>query len=88
VRYDFGDGPDLSPRERPAGVVANQVTVTATIEDISPKKTYVTLKGPGGKTVDVKVRDPKNLENVKVGDQGEITYTEALAISVEKAKKK
>jgi hypothetical protein len=76
------------PGERPAGVVANQVTVTATIEDISPKKTFVTLKGPGGKTVDVKVRDPKNLENVKVGDQVEITYTEALAISVEKAKKK
>ncbi len=76
------------PGERPAGVVANQVTVTATIEDISPKKTYVTLKGPGGKSVDVKVRDPKNLEKVKVGDQVEITYTEALAISVEKAKKK
>jgi hypothetical protein len=76
------------PGERPAGVAANQVTVTATIEDISPKKTFVTLKGPGGKTVDVKVRDPKNLENVKVGDQVEITYTEALAISVEKAKKK
>ena len=72
------------PGARPAGVAANQVTVTATIEDISPKKTFVTLKGPGGKTVDVKVRDPKNLENVKVGDQVEITYTEALAISVEK----
>ena len=76
------------PGERPAGVVANQVTVNATIEDISPKKTFVTLKGPGGKAVDVKVRDPKNLENVKVGDQVEITYTEAVAISVEKAKKK
>ena len=76
------------PGERPAGMAANQVSVTATIEDISPKKTYVTLKGPGGKTFDVKVRDPKNLENVKVGDQVEITYTEALAISVEKPKKK
>jgi hypothetical protein len=75
------------PGERPAGLVANQVTVTATIEDISPKKTYMTLKGPDGKSVDVKVRDPKNLEKVKVGDQVMITYTEALAISVEKAKK-
>jgi hypothetical protein len=70
----------------PGGVVANRVTVTATIMDISPKKTFVTLKGPGGKTMDVKVRDPKNLEGVKTGDQLEITYTEALAISVEKAK--
>jgi hypothetical protein len=76
------------PGERPAGVVGRQVTLTATVEDISPKKTYVTLKGPEGKTVDIKVRDPKNLENVKVGDQVIITYTEGLAISVETPKAK
>jgi len=76
------------PGERPAGAVARQVTVTATVQDISPKKTYVTLKGPEGKTVDVRVRDPKNLENVKVGDQVIITYTEGLAISVEQPKEK
>lgn len=58
------------------------------MEAIDPKKTFVTLKGPQGKVVDVKVRDPKNLENVKVGDQVAITYTEALAISVEKPKEK
>ncbi|HWT78437.1 MAG TPA: hypothetical protein VN648_06505, partial [Candidatus Methylomirabilis sp.] len=74
------------PGEVPAAVVANQVTVTATIMDISPKKTYVTLKGPEGKTVDVKVRDPKNLEKVKVGDQVEITYTQAFAIALDKPK--
>ena len=72
------------PGESPAGMVAKQVTVTATVEAIDPKKTFVTLKGPQGKVVDVKVRDPKNLENVKKGDQVVITYTEALAISVEK----
>jgi hypothetical protein len=76
------------PGEVPAGVLANQVTVTATIVDISPKKTYVTLKGPEGKTVDVKVMDPKNLEMVKVGDQVVITYTQALAIALDKPKKK
>jgi Cu/Ag efflux protein CusF len=70
----------------PGGAVASRVTVTATIVDISPKKTYVTLKGPEGKTMDVKVKDPKNLEGVKAGDQIEITYIEALAIAVEKAK--
>ncbi len=76
------------PGGKPGGKAANTVTVTATVEDISPQKTYVSLKGPGGKIVDVKVKDPKNLENVKVGDQLEITYTEALAVSVEKPKKK
>jgi Cu/Ag efflux protein CusF len=76
------------PGEVPAAVVANQVTVTATIEDISPKKTYVTLKGPEGKIVDVKVMDPKNIEGLKVGDQVVITYTQALAIALDKPKKK
>ena len=76
------------PGALPAAAMANQVTVTATIEDISPKKTYVTLKGPDGKTVDVKVRDPKNLEKVKVGDQVVITYTQAFAIALDKPKKK
>jgi len=37
------------PEERPAGIVANQVSVTATIEDIAPKNPCVTAKGPGGK---------------------------------------
>jgi hypothetical protein len=48
----------------------------------------VTLKGPEGKSVIVQVKDPKKLENVKVGDQVSITYTQALAISVQKAPKK
>ena len=76
------------PGAKPGGVVANQVTVTTTVEAIDPKKTHVTLKGPEGNSVKVIVRDPKNLKNVKVGDQVVITYTEALAISVEAAKKK
>jgi hypothetical protein len=70
----------------PAAGIANQVTVTATVKDISPPKTYVTLKGPEGKTVDIKVMDPKNLEKVKVGDQIEITYTQAFAIALDKPK--
>jgi hypothetical protein len=48
----------------------------------------VTFKGPEGNSHTVKAQDPKNLEKVKVGDKVEITYTEALGISVEKAKKK
>ena len=76
------------PGEKPAGIAAGQVTVTATIEAIDAKKKRVTLKGPEGKTQEITVKDPKNLVNVKVGDQVVLTYTEALAISVEPAKKK
>jgi hypothetical protein len=76
------------PGEKPAGMAAEQVTITATVEAIDAKKNYVTLKGPDGKTKEIKVKDPKNLVNVKVGDQVAITYTEALAIEVKPAKKK
>ena len=76
------------PGEKPAGVAAGQVTITATVEAIDAKNHYVTLKGPDGKAKEIKVKDPKNLVNVKVGDQVAITYTEALAIEVTPAKKK
>jgi len=73
---------------KPAGVVGVQTTLTATIEALDMKERTATLKGPDGKTVTIKAQDPKNLEAVKVGDEVVITYTEALAISVEKAPKK
>ncbi len=72
------------PGESPGGVLVNHIIVTATIEQINPKKDYVTLKGPDGGVIIVRVQDPANLENVDVGDQVEVTYTQAVAIAVEK----
>ena len=63
-------------------------TVTATVTAIDKKKGTVTLKGPEGNLVTAKAEDPKNLDKIKVGDELLITITEALAISVEPAKKK
>jgi hypothetical protein len=76
------------PGEMPGGMAARQSTVTATVTAIDKKKGTLTLKGPDGNKVVAKAEDPKNLDKVKVGDELLITYTEALAISVEKAKKK
>ena len=75
------------PGEMPGGMAARQVSVTAIIMAIDKQKSAMTLKGPEGKLVNVKVQDPANLEKVKVGDELMITYTEALAISVEHVKK-
>jgi Cu/Ag efflux protein CusF len=72
------------PGERPGGVETNVVTLVAGIEAIDTKNQTVTLKWPKGNSETVKVQDPNNLENVRVGDQVVITYTEAVAISVEK----
>lgn len=73
---------------KPAGVAGTQTTLTATVEAIDLKAQTATLKGPEGKSVTVKAKDPKNLEAVKVGDEVVITYTEAFAIAVEKPVKK
>ncbi len=72
---------------KPAGVVAQQTTVTVTITAIDPAVPSVTFKGPAGNTKTVKVLHPERLKGVSVGDTVEITYTEALAIKVETAKK-
>jgi hypothetical protein len=61
------------------------VTVTVTITAIDTKAQTVTVKGPQGNVETVKIRDPKNLVGVKVGDLVELTYTQALAIALDKA---
>jgi Cu/Ag efflux protein CusF len=76
------------PGEKPAGVAADVIQVTATIVGIDKATPSVTLKRPDGEVVAVRVRDPKKLEGVAVGDLVEITYTQALAIIVEPAKGK
>ena len=74
--------------EKPGGAMGKQVTIVADIEAIDKDKKHVTLKGPQGNSERVAVRNPKNLENVKVGDQVQLTITEAMAISVEPASPK
>jgi Cu/Ag efflux protein CusF len=73
------------PGDSPAGVVTQRTTLTATVTAIDPKAPSVTLKGPAGNSKTIKVKDAAKLQGVKVGDSVDITYTEAIAISVEKA---
>jgi Cu/Ag efflux protein CusF len=74
------------PGERPAGAVGRQVTITAEVMNVDPKTQVVTLRGPQ-RTVELKVKDPEQFKRVAKGDRVEATYTEALAIAVEPAKK-
>jgi Cu/Ag efflux protein CusF len=72
------------PGETPAGAIAREVTVVGTITAIDKKAQTVTIKGPQGNQETVKVKDPKNIEGVKAGDMVEITFTQALAVSLDK----
>ena len=72
------------PGENPAGAVGREVTVTATITAIDKKAHTVTIKGPQGNSETIKAKDPKNLEAIKVGDLVDITYAQALVVSLDK----
>lgn len=74
-----------APGQKPGGVAMSVGNTTATIEDINRENREVTLKGANGEFVTVYV-DPSvgNLQRIKEGDNISVTYTKALAVSVEK----
>jgi len=67
-----------------AKTTAKQRVITATITAIDPALPSVTFTGPNGWKYSSKVQDKKALEKVKVGDKVDITWTEALLVSLEK----
>jgi Cu/Ag efflux protein CusF len=78
------DAARAKPGEKPAGIVGQQVEITADVIAVDAKTQTLTLKGPQ-RTVDLRVPDPAQFKMVKVGDQIQAVYTEALALSVEPA---
>jgi Cu/Ag efflux protein CusF len=68
---------------KPGGTMSRQQTAVVTVMAIDLKVPSVTIKNADGNTVSFKVRDKKNLAGVKAGDKVQITYTQALAVSVE-----
>ena len=66
----------------PGGAVGEQVTIIANVIAVDTKTHQVTLKGPN-QTVDLHVEDPAQLKLIKVGDQIEAVYTQAVAVTVE-----
>lgn len=75
------------PGENPAGAIGREISITATVTAINKKAHTVTIKGPDGSTDTVKATNPKNLDAIKVGDLVDITYTQALAVALDKPAK-
>ena len=80
------DSAQSKPGQKPGGAVASEVTVTADVLAVDPKASTITVKGPNGHVVDLKVKNPEHFKVVKVGDQIQAVYVEALAIAIEPAK--
>ncbi len=82
------DTAQAKPGEKPGAAGAREVTILANVLAVDPKKMTITVRGPKGNIVDLKVQNPEHFKVVKKGDQIEMVYVEAVAISVEPAPKK
>lgn len=71
-----------TPGAKPGGTLSQQATARVMVEAVDVKVPSITVKTEDGRKMSLKVNDAKNLEGVKAGDRVEITYTQALAISV------
>jgi hypothetical protein len=72
------------------GVMAEQTTLTAQVISVDPDRNKVVIRGAQGKPHAIKVRDPDvqaQLATIKKGDNVEVTYTQAVAVSVDPKKK-
>ena len=76
-----------TPGTAPGGTMSQQMVVVVTIAAIDAKTPAVTITNDRGQKMSFKVENAKNLEGYKVGDKVEITYTQALAVSVTPAGK-
>ena len=75
------------PGQMPAGVAGTQKTIVATVVEVNDEDWTVTLRGPDEKLFTVQVQDPTQLDRVQEGMKVALTYTQAVAITVEKAPK-
>jgi hypothetical protein len=76
------------PGASPAAGGLRQFKVVTTIEGLDRPAKTVTVKGPRGNFLTARVADPSRLTQMRIGENIVVTYTEALAISLEKTEKK
>jgi Cu/Ag efflux protein CusF len=67
---------------KPGGTIAQTQVATVTIAAIDTTTPSVTVTTQDGKTISMLVNDPANLAGLKVGDVVQITYNQALMITV------
>lgn len=74
---------ERSPGAKPGGTISRTLSALVTITAIDPAVPSVTVKTQEGHTITMQVADKANLAGVKVGDTVQITYSQALTISVQ-----
>jgi hypothetical protein len=72
---------------KPSAALTQQRKITVTVEAIVPDAPSVTVRTPNGHQMTALIEDKRNLEGLKVGDTVDITFTEALMVTVDSAQK-
>ena len=78
-----------APGEQPGATIGEQVRTTVKVYEVDPYANTIEVTGPRGYNRRLKVKDPQGIafiRGLKKGDEVEVTFSEALAISVEPAK--
>ena len=75
------------PGKRPAAGAVREIQAIAKVTGMDEKAKTISLTGPRGNTVTLDVQNPDHFKVVKMGDEVLVTYTEAVAVSVEPGKK-
>lgn len=75
------------PGTSPAAGGLRRFRAVTTVEGLDRPTQTITVKGPAGRYLTARVADPANLTKMRIGEHIVITYTEALAVSLEKAQK-
>ena len=68
--------------DKPGMVTTNVVTAVANVVAIDKAKKIVSLKGPQGNIIKVKVKNPELMKDIAVNDQVKVVYAQAIAAMV------
>jgi len=85
----LADGQRAPEGARPGGTLSQVVRMRVRIDAVDVATGRVTFTGPAGGTRTVTAQDPKMREfvrNLRPGEQVDIAYSEAIAVSVEPAR--
>jgi hypothetical protein len=79
------EGAVRAPKDtQPGGAGLRAIKVVTTVEGLDLPTQSVTLKGPLGNYATIRAKDVDKLKQLRLGDTIMVTYTEALAVALEK----
>lgn len=72
----------VTKKKKPVKVETEKIQQIVDVDKVNKQKSTITVTGIKGVPVEVKVKDPKNLEGIEKGDQIGIEYNKMIAVDV------